>query len=44
LGSEDSKRLGEFYTKILGVSQLAKKISDWYGFMAGEGNLDGWST
>ncbi len=37
LGTEDPKKLGEFYTKILG--EPGWQQDDWYGYMAGTGNL-----
>lgn len=37
LGTEDSKKLGEFYTKLLGKPGWQQ--NDWYGWMIGTGNL-----
>jgi len=41
LGSEDSKRLGDFYTRILGdpVSEWSDEAGGWFGYRAGEGSL-----
>ncbi len=41
LGSEDSKRLADFYTKILGAPepQWSDEASGWFGFKAGDGSL-----
>lgn len=37
LGTEDTKKLGEFYTKIFG--KPAWDMDGWYGFAVGDGNL-----
>ena len=37
LGSDDPKKIGEFYTKIFGKPGWQQ--DDWYGFMIGEANL-----
>ena len=37
LGSENSRVLGEFYTKVLGKQGWQE--GDWYGFNVGDGNL-----
>ncbi|HEV2760798.1 MAG TPA: VOC family protein [Acidimicrobiales bacterium] len=41
LGSEDSKRLADFYTKVLGAPnpEFSDEASGWFGFQAGEGGL-----
>jgi len=41
LGSEDSKRLGAFYTEVLGVPNpdWSDDENGWYGFQAGDGSL-----
>ena len=41
LGSEDSKRLADFYTKVLGAPepQWSDESSGWFGFKAGDGSL-----
>ena len=41
LGSEDSKKLGDFYTKVLGdpVAEWSDEAGGWYGFRAGSGSL-----
>ena len=41
LGSEDSKRLADFYTKVLGAPNpdWSDDASGWFGFQAGEGGL-----
>ena len=41
LGSEDSKRLADFYTKVLGAPnpEFSDEASGWFGFQAGEGAL-----
>jgi predicted enzyme related to lactoylglutathione lyase len=41
LGSEDSRRLGDFYTKVLGApqSQWSDEDNGWFGFAAGAGGL-----
>lgn len=41
LGSEDSKRLADFYTKVLGApqSQWSDPDNGWFGFQAGQGGL-----
>lgn len=37
IGSDDSKKLGNFYTKILGSPGWQQ--DDWYGFDVGGGNI-----
>ena len=37
LGTEDTKRLGEFYTKIFGEPMWHE--GEWYGYMIGTGSL-----
>ena len=41
LGSEDSKRLADFYAKVLGdpVSEWSDEGGGWFGFRAGDGSL-----
>ncbi len=41
LGSEDSKRLADFYTEILGAANpdWSDPASGWFGFRAGDGSL-----
>ena len=41
LGSEDSRQLGDFYTKILGEPNpdWSDGENGWFGFQAGEGGL-----
>jgi len=41
LGSEDSKRLADFYTKVLGAPepQWSDEAGGWFGFKAGDGSL-----
>ena len=41
LGSEDPKRLADFYTKVLGVPNpdWSDEASGWFGFQAGDGSL-----
>ena len=41
LGSEDSKQLGDFYTKVLGAPspEWSDETSGWYAFKAGDGSL-----
>jgi len=41
LGSEDSKRLGDFYTQVLGTPDpgWSDDSAGWYGFHAGAGGL-----
>ena len=41
LGSEDSKRLADFYAKVLGDPNPAwsDEANGWFGFQAGEGGL-----
>ena len=41
LGSEDSKQLADFYSKVLGApqSQWSDEANGWFGFEAGVGGL-----
>ena len=41
LGSEDSRRLADFYTKVLGAPNPAwsDEAGGWFGFQAGNGSL-----
>ncbi len=41
LGSEDSKRLADFYTEVLGApeSDWSDEAGGWFGFKAGDGSL-----
>ena len=41
LGSEDSRKLGDFYAKILGdpVSEWSDEAGGWFGYRAGDGSL-----
>ena len=41
LGSEDSKRLADFYGKVLGgpEAEWSDPANGWYGFKAGQGGL-----
>ncbi len=41
LGSDDSRRLGDFYAKVLGapVSEWSDEAGGWFGFRAGDGSL-----
>lgn len=41
LGSEDSKRLGDFYAKVLGPPNpdWSDEANGWFGFQAGDGGL-----
>jgi len=41
LGSEDSKKLADFYTKVLGAPNpdWSDEANGWFGFQAGEGGL-----
>lgn len=41
LGSEDSKKLADFYTKVLGDANpdWSDEANGWFGFQAGEGSL-----
>ena len=41
LGSEDSKRLGDFYAQVLGASvpEWSDEAGGWFGFRAGDGSL-----
>lgn len=41
LGSEDSKRLADFYTKVLGAPnpEWSDEANGWFGFQAGPGGL-----
>ncbi len=41
LGSEDSKKLGDFYAKVLGPPnpEWSDGSAGWYGFQAGDGGL-----
>jgi predicted enzyme related to lactoylglutathione lyase len=41
MGSEDSKKLGDFYTKVLGPPNPDWSDADngWFGFSAGDGSL-----
>lgn len=41
LGSEDSKRLGDFYARVLGASNpdWSDEANGWFGFRAGDGSL-----
>jgi len=41
LGSEDSKRLAEFYTEVLGAPNpdWSDPANGWFGFQAGEGSM-----
>jgi predicted enzyme related to lactoylglutathione lyase len=41
LGSEDSKKLGDFYTKVLGAPNpdWSDQENGWFGFQAGDGSL-----
>jgi len=41
LGSEDSKRLADFYTEILGAPEpkWSDEAGGWFGFKAGDGSL-----
>ena len=41
LGSQDSKRLAEFYTKVLGAPNpdWSDEGSGWFGFKAGDGSI-----
>ncbi len=41
LGSEDPKRLADFYTKVLGAPNpdWSDEANGWFGFQAGEGGL-----
>ncbi len=41
LGSEDSKRLADFYSKVLGDPnpEWSDEANGWFGFQAGEGGL-----
>ncbi|HEX2272591.1 MAG TPA: VOC family protein [Acidimicrobiales bacterium] len=41
LGSEDSRRLAEFYTKVLGAANpdWSDEANGWFGFQAGDGSL-----
>ena len=37
LGSDDPKKLGEFYTKVFGEPQMRE--DEWYGFFLGQAGL-----
>ena len=41
LGTEDSKRLADFYAKVLGAPNpdWSDEANGWFGFQAGEGTL-----
>jgi len=41
LGSEDSKKLADFYTKVLGAPNpdWSDDANGWFGFQAGDGSL-----
>lgn len=41
LGSEDSKKLGDFYAKVLGPPnpEWSDDAGGWFGFQAGDGGL-----
>ena len=41
LGSEDSKKLADFYAKVLGAPNpdWSDEANGWFGFRAGEGSL-----
>ena len=41
LGSDDSKRLGDFYAKVLGapVSEWSDEAGGWFSFRVGDGSL-----
>ncbi len=41
LGSEDSRRLAEFYSKVLGAPNpdWSDEANGWFGFQAGDGSL-----
>ena len=41
LGSEDSRKLADFYTKVLGAPNpnWSDEASGWFGFQAGDGGL-----
>ena len=41
LGSEDSKKLAEFYTKVLGAANpdWSDEANGWFGFQAGDGSM-----
>src|SRR5688572_14638998 len=41
LGSEDSKKLADFYTKVLGAPNpdWSDEANGWFGFQAGDGSL-----
>lgn len=41
LGSEDSRRLAEFYSKVLGAPDpdWSDEANGWYGYRAGDGSL-----
>ncbi|MDQ3987642.1 MAG: VOC family protein [Actinomycetota bacterium] len=41
LGSEDSKKLADFYAKVLGSSNpdWSDEANGWFGFQAGDGSL-----
>lgn len=41
LGSEDSRRLADFYTKILGAPnpEWGDEANGWFGFQAGDGSI-----
>lgn len=39
LGTEDSKRLADFYTKVVGEPAWHDSGNGWYGFAAGNGSI-----
>ena len=41
LGSEDSKKLADFYAKVLGAPNpdWSDEANGWFGFQAGDGSL-----
>lgn len=41
LGSEDPKKLADFYSKVLGAPnpEWSDEANGWFGFQAGDGNL-----